>query len=78
MPFDTLSPFSSTGVISIIKIVTLAILAIYIIFTFVILVQVRVMNRIFTETFASTVLFFLALGNLIFAFSLFAVALAIL
>lgn len=78
MPFDTLNLFGSTEIISIVKIVTLIILAIYLTFTFVILTQVRVMNRIFTEMFASTVLLFLALGNVIFALSLFLGAFVIL
>lgn len=78
MPSDTLGLFSSAEIISVFKIVTLVILAIYIIFTFVILTQVRVMNRILTEMFASTVLLFLALGNFIFAISLFLIALVIL
>ena len=78
MPFDTLSLFGSGEVISFFKIVTLVILAIYIIFTFVILTQVRVMNRIFTEMFASTALMLVALGNFIFALSLFLIALVIL
>jgi len=78
MPLDSLSLLDSPEVILFVKITTLVILAIYIIFTFVILTQVKVMNRIFTEMFASTVLFFLALGNLIFALSLFLIALVIL
>lgn len=78
MPFDTLNQFGSSEVILLIKIITLVFLAIYTIFTFVILIQVRVMNRIFTEMFASTVLMSIILGNFIIALSLFAVALVIL
>jgi len=78
MPLDSLNLLDSPGAILFVKIATLVTLAIYIVFTFVILTQVRVMNRIFTEAFASTVLLFLAIGNLIFAFSLFLMALVIL
>jgi len=78
MQFDIFSQFGSSEVISLIKILTLVFLAIYTIFTFVILTQVRVMNRIFTEMFASTALMFLTLGNLVFALSLFLIALVIL
>ncbi|HLC15429.1 MAG TPA: DUF5657 family protein [Thermodesulfovibrionia bacterium] len=78
MPFDTLGPFGSAEVTLIFKIVTLVIVTIYTIFTFVILTQVRVMNRILKEKFPSAVLMFLALGNLVFALSLFLIGLVIL
>lgn len=78
MPFDLLNLFDSPEVTFLVKIATLVFLAIYIVFAFVILTQVKVMNRILRETFASNLLMFLALGNVILALSLFAVALVIL
>lgn len=75
---DSFSQLGSNEIILFIKIILLAFLAIYTIFTFVVLNQVRVMNRIFSEMFASTVLMFAILGNLVFALSLFAVAFVIL
>lgn len=61
-----------------IKIATLVFLAFYIIFTIVVLTQVRVMNNILKQSFASTILATIALGNLILALSLFLIALVIL
>ncbi|EKD65454.1 MAG: hypothetical protein ACD_50C00083G0013 [uncultured bacterium] len=75
---DLTNIFGSSEVALVFKIITLAFLFIYILFTFVILTQVRVMNRILKESFPSTVVFFLALGNLIAAISLFLIALVIL
>jgi len=61
-----------------IKIATLVFLALYIIFAVIVLTQVRVMNNILNQSFASTVLATIALANLIFALSLFLIALVIL
>jgi hypothetical protein len=74
--FETL--LNSGEVISLIKIITLIFLAIYIIFTFVILTQVRVMNRILNETFASNLLMIISVINILLPLSLFLIALAIL
>jgi hypothetical protein len=69
---------NSGEIIWLIKITTLVILAIYIIFTFIILNQIRVMNSILKETFASTVLLVTATVNFILPLSLFLIALVIL
>lgn len=61
-----------------IKITTLVTLAIYIIFTFVIFTQVRLMNKILELTSVSTLLISITIINIIFAFSLFLIALVIL
>lgn len=61
-----------------IKIATLVFLALYIIFAVIVLTQVRLMNNILNQSFASTMLATIALGNLIFALSLFLITLVIL
>ena len=61
-----------------IKLSTLVFIAFYIIFAIIVLTQVRVMNDILKQPFASKVLALIALGNLIFAISLFLIALVIL
>lgn len=61
-----------------IKIATLVFLAFYIIFSIIVLTQVRVMNNIVKQSFTSTILATIAFGNLILALSLFLIALVIL
>lgn len=61
-----------------IKIATLIFLAVYIIFAIIVLTQVKVMNNILKQSFASTVLATIAVGLLILALSLFLIALVIL
>jgi len=60
------------------KIAILIFLALYIIFAVIVLTQVRLMNNILKQSFASTVLATIALANLILALSLFLIALVIL
>ncbi|OGH20016.1 MAG: hypothetical protein A3D74_01335 [Candidatus Levybacteria bacterium RIFCSPHIGHO2_02_FULL_37_13] len=62
----------------ILKIAILVFLILYIIFSIIVLTQVRLMNNILKQSFASTVLAAIALGNLILALSLFLTALVIL
>lgn len=61
-----------------IKIATLIFIAFYIVFAIVVVTQVRLMNNILNQSFASTMLATIALGNLILALSLFLIALVIL
>ena len=61
-----------------IKIFFLVVLFMYLIFTFVVFNQVRLMNRIITQTPISTILSTIALIQIIAALSLFIAALAIL
>jgi uncharacterized membrane protein (DUF485 family) len=70
--------FGSAQINLIVKIATLIFLALYIIFAIIILTQVRLMNNILKQSFASTVLAQIAVGNLVFAVSLFLIALVIL
>lgn len=60
------------------KLLLLVMLFMYIVFAFVLLNQVRVMNRIVTVSPASQILFFIAFIHLAAAISLFFIALAIL
>ncbi|MBI2430760.1 MAG: hypothetical protein HYV39_01955 [Candidatus Levybacteria bacterium] len=60
------------------KVLFLIVLFLYIIFTFVVFNQVRVMNRVVTETHSSAILALIALLNFLAAISLFIYALAIL
>lgn len=80
---DTVDNFFSSitfqeGIFSIFKIGILIILALYAVFAFVILNQVRVMNSIVTLSFISVVLLIIAGLHLLLAISLFAIALVIL
>jgi uncharacterized membrane protein (DUF485 family) len=61
-----------------IKIVTLVFLALYIIFSVIVLTQVRLMNDILKQSFTSAILAAIALANLILSISLFLIALVIL
>lgn len=61
-----------------IKIGVLIILFLYVVFAFVLMNQVRVMNRIIREVSSSAILFILVLIHLLLAVSLFFFALAIL
>lgn len=70
--------FGSTQINLIIKTATLIFLALYIIFAIIVLSQVKLMNNILKQSFASTVLATIAIGNIIFALSLFLIALVIL
>jgi len=60
------------------KIALLVIMALFIIFTIVIFTQVSVMNKIITHAQASGILKLIAILNIIFAISLFVMALVIL
>lgn len=70
--------FGSSQITLIVKIATLIFLALYIIFSIIVLTQVRLMNNILKQLSASTLLATIALGNLILALSLFLTALVIL
>lgn len=63
---------------SILKIIFLIIFFLYFGFSFVVLNQVRTMNRVLTEIHSSTALRMIAFLNLIFAISLFLIATVIL
>ena len=78
MSLDILDLFRSNQFILFIKIATLVTLALYIIFTFIIFTQVRIMNRILELTFASRILMLATLVNIILAISLFLAAFVIL
>lgn len=66
------------GILSIFKIGILIILALYAVFAFVILNQIRVMNSIVTLSFVSVILLIIAGLHLLLAISLFVFAIAIL
>lgn len=70
--------FGSLALLTIIKIGILILLFLYIIFAFVVLNQIRIMNRIIHEDYSSVTVSFLGLLHLAFAVSLFLLALAIL
>jgi len=76
--YDMLDLFGSTQINLLVKIATLIFLALYIIFAVIVLTQVKLMNNILKQSFASSILATIALGNLIFAISLFLIALVIL
>jgi uncharacterized membrane protein (DUF485 family) len=63
--------FGSAQINLIVKIATLIFLALYIIFAIIILTQVRLMNNILKQSFASTVLAQIAVGNLVLPFRFF-------
>lgn len=60
------------------KVGILLVLAIFTLFTFVIFVQVRTMNKLVSQSFASMLVVVLSLGLLLFSISLFFLSLAIL
>ena len=60
------------------KIVTLVIIAFYVIFTFIVLTQVRVMSEILHFQNAGTILRTITIIHIILAISLFAIAIVIL
>lgn len=61
-----------------VKIATLIFLALYIIFAIVVLTQIRLMNDVLKQSSASKTLAIIAISNLVFAISLFLIALVIL